>query len=55
MVKEKDMPLFANKGVFVDLGSGSGKACLAAQLLHPFEKVVGIETIQCLHDFANKA
>jgi SAM-dependent methyltransferase len=54
-VKSQDMPLYANKGLFLDLGSGAGKACVAAQLLHPFEKVVGVETLQCLHDFATKA
>jgi len=48
-------PLFAQKGLFVDLGSGTGKACIAAALLHPFEKVIGIETVQCLSDLANTA
>eukprot|EP00932_Pfiesteria_piscicida_P010681 SRR837773.21679.p1 GENE.SRR837773.21679~~SRR837773.21679.p1 ORF type:complete len:303 (+),score=92.65 SRR837773.21679:135-911(+) len=40
------------KGVFLDLGSGSGKACLAAALQHPFEKVVGVELLQGLSDVA---
>lgn len=39
-------------GVFVDLGSGTGKACIAAALLHPFEAVRGIETLEGLHRFA---
>ena len=30
-------------GVFYDLGSGSGKACLAAALLWPFDVCRGIE------------
>eukprot|EP00428_Durinskia_dybowskii_P034275 CAMPEP_0170261414 /NCGR_PEP_ID=MMETSP0116_2-20130129/30588_1 /TAXON_ID=400756 /ORGANISM="Durinskia baltica, Strain CSIRO CS-38" /LENGTH=309 /DNA_ID=CAMNT_0010512479 /DNA_START=84 /DNA_END=1013 /DNA_ORIENTATION=- len=54
-VKEKVGPLYVEKGVFLDLGSGVGKACLAAALLHPFEKVVGFETIQCLSDMAGVA
>ena len=31
--------------VFVDLGSGLGKAVLAAFLLHDFKKLVGIELL----------
>eukprot|EP00933_Yihiella_yeosuensis_P027634 TRINITY_DN2153_c0_g1_i1.p1 TRINITY_DN2153_c0_g1~~TRINITY_DN2153_c0_g1_i1.p1 ORF type:complete len:559 (+),score=162.60 TRINITY_DN2153_c0_g1_i1:90-1679(+) len=53
MVKEQCGPLFAGKGMFLDFGSGAGKACVAAGLVHPFEKVVGIETLQCLNDAAN--
>lgn len=34
-----------NSGVFIDLGSGVGKAVLAASILHPFEKCIGIEII----------
>jgi len=48
-VKTNSGPLY-EKGVFLDLGSGVGKACVAAALLHPFEKVVGIETLQSLSD-----
>lgn len=51
--KQQDLPLYAGKGLFVDLGSGTGKACVAAALLHPFEKVVGIECMQSLNDMAN--
>eukprot|EP00928_Gymnodinium_smaydae_P040278 TRINITY_DN2733_c0_g3_i1.p1 TRINITY_DN2733_c0_g3~~TRINITY_DN2733_c0_g3_i1.p1 ORF type:complete len:398 (-),score=89.62 TRINITY_DN2733_c0_g3_i1:251-1444(-) len=50
----EDLPLFEGKGIFLDLGSGVGKACVAAGLLHPFEKCVGVETLQCLNDFAAK-
>jgi tRNA G46 methylase TrmB len=37
---------------FVDLGSGSGKMCVAAALLYPFESVVGIELIDCLYQIS---
>ena len=39
-----------NSGIFVDLGHGEGKAVLAACLLHPFKKCVGIEIIKKLYD-----
>jgi len=54
-IKVDHGPLFESKGIFLDLGSGAGKACIAAGLLHPFEKVVGIEMLQSLTDMANKA
>jgi len=54
-VKRDHGPLFEGKGIFLDLGSGAGKACIAAGLLHPFQKVVGIETMQCLHNAATAA
>merc|ERR1711988_650481 len=47
--------LYAGKGVFLDLGSGCGKGCIAAGLLHPFEKVVGVEVVSCLCDAATAA
>lgn len=52
--KEEDGigPLYKDHGIFLDLGSGIGKPCFAAALLHPFAKVVGIETMQCLNEFA---
>ena len=40
------------KGTFVDLGSGTGKTCVAAALIHPFERVVGIELITGLYDIS---
>ncbi|CAE7186471.1 Stard7 [Symbiodinium pilosum] len=49
-VKEKCGPLFPNQGVFLDLGSGVGKNCLAAALLHPFQKIIGVEALQSLND-----
>jgi len=48
-VKTNFGPLY-EKGVFLDFGSGIGKACVAAALAHPFEKVVGVETLQSLSD-----
>jgi len=54
-LKNQHTKLYAGKGIFVDLGSGCGKTCVAAALLHHFEKVVGIETMQCLHDAATAA
>ena len=37
------------KGVYVDLGSGTGKSCVAAALMHNFEKAIGIELLEALH------
>ena len=39
-------------GVFYDLGSGSGKMVLAAALLYPFSKSIGIEYLSDLHDLS---
>jgi hypothetical protein len=39
-------------GVFVDFGSGTGKAVLAAALLHRFDRCVGIEILENLHKAA---
>jgi hypothetical protein len=39
---------------FYDLGSGTGKAVLAARLLHDFESCNGIEIINNLHEVAVK-
>lgn len=55
LVKKDVGPLFINNGCFLDLGSGVGKACVAAALLHSFEKVVGIEILSSLHDLASVA
>lgn len=35
-------------GLFVDLGSGLGKPCVAAALVHPFQHCVGIELLEGL-------
>mmetsp|Transcript_13162 Transcript_13162/g.15069 ORF Transcript_13162/g.15069 Transcript_13162/m.15069 type:complete len:282 (+) Transcript_13162:173-1018(+) len=37
-------------GIFVDLGSGTGKAVFGAFLMHEFDKVVGIELLNGLHN-----
>jgi precorrin-6B methylase 2 len=55
MLKNQHTRLYSGKGIFLDVGSGCGKACVAAGLCHPFEKVVGIETMQCLDDMAKAA
>lgn len=54
-VREHYGPLYKNQGTFLDLGSGSGKACIAAGLLHPFQKCIGIEQLGCLDTFAKAA
>ena len=38
-----------------DLGSGTGKPCIAAALLWPFRKVVGVELLPSLHALATEA
>jgi len=50
LVKSACGPMYPGQGVFLDFGSGCGKLCLAAALLHPFQKVIGIETLQSLND-----
>jgi tRNA G46 methylase TrmB len=32
--------------IFYDLGSGTGKAVLAASLVHPFDQAIGIELLE---------
>jgi len=54
-VKADYGPFYSKTGTFLDLGSGAGKVCVAAGLLHPFEKVVGIETLESLHGTATAA
>jgi len=50
LVKDKCGPMYPGQGVFLDFGSGCGKLCLAAALLHPFQKVIGVEALQSLND-----
>ena len=45
-VKNRDF----SSEVFVDLGSGAGRPCLAAASLYVFKKCVGIEILKSLHD-----
>jgi len=55
MLKNQHTRLYAGQGIFLDLGSGCGKLCVAAALAHQFEKVIGVETIGCLDEVAQKA
>lgn len=55
LVKRELATLHVGKGSFLDIGSGAGKALIAAGLLHPFERVVGIERLTCLSEFATAA
>jgi hypothetical protein len=55
LVKRELGNLHAQTGIFLDLGSGAGKAVIGAGLLHPFAQVMGVERLQCLSDFANTA
>lgn len=48
-------PLFTGQGSFVDLGSGAGKAAMAAGLLGPWAKVTGVEFLGNLHTHATKS
>lgn len=41
-------PLFKPDGVFVDLGSGTGRACFAMALLSDVRRIVGIEALSSL-------
>ncbi|CAK9022022.1 unnamed protein product [Durusdinium trenchii] len=50
LVKQKCGPMYPGQGVFLDFGSGCGKLVLAAALLHPFQKVIGIEALQSLNE-----
>ena len=42
----------ASGGLFVDLGSGTGRAVFAAWLLHDFERCVGVELLRSLYDIS---
>lgn len=39
-------------GVFLDIGSGSGKAVFAATLIHDFDACYGIEILESLHSMS---
>lgn len=41
-----------SKETFLDLGSGTGQAVLAAALTHPFEACRGVERLESLHEVA---
>jgi hypothetical protein len=38
------------QGKFYDIGSGTGKGCLAAALLYPFDICIGFEILEGLHN-----
>jgi tRNA G46 methylase TrmB len=52
VARTSDLP--ERGGTFVDLGHGNGKGLLAAALMHPFERVVGIEYLEDLHKVSEK-
>jgi hypothetical protein len=43
------VPYLQRGGVFMDLGHGTGKACVAAALLYDFESVNGVEMLESLY------
>ncbi|TYZ62281.1 hypothetical protein PybrP1_011400 [[Pythium] brassicae (nom. inval.)] len=47
-------PTLPEHAVFYDLGSGTGKAVIAASLLHPFDQAIGIELLEPLVACADK-
>jgi hypothetical protein len=47
--KNFDLP---RGGIFYDCGSGSGRGVFSAAFMHDFEKCIGIEIVQGLHDAA---
>ncbi|KAJ8614531.1 hypothetical protein CTAYLR_000822 [Chrysophaeum taylorii] len=53
VIRDKHAALQGEKGgMFVDLGSGMGKAVIAAAVVHPFRKVWGVETLEGLHELS---
>jgi len=55
IIRERGGGLKGEGSTFVDLGSGSGKAVIAAALLHNFNKCVGLEILKKLHELAMSA
>ncbi|GLD96068.1 hypothetical protein PINS_up004746 [Pythium insidiosum] len=47
-------PQLPEHAIFYDLGSGLGKAVIAASLLHPFDQAIGIEALPPLAACADK-
>lgn len=39
-------------GVYYDLGSGTGRSVFAAEMLHDFDKLIGVEILESLHTAA---
>lgn len=48
-------PSSINKGLFYDLGSGTGKAVIAMALCCPFKKLVGFELLKGLWDLSMRS
>ena len=51
-IKKRYGGLAEGGGHFVDLGSGTGKACFAAALIHDFDQVTGIEILEGLNRYS---
>ncbi|RLN51892.1 hypothetical protein BBJ29_005765 [Phytophthora kernoviae] len=47
-------PSLPEYAIFYDLGSGTGKAVIAASLVHPFDQAIGIELLEPLVHCAEK-
>ncbi|KAG3032200.1 hypothetical protein PC121_g4075 [Phytophthora cactorum] len=47
-------PFLPEFAIFYDLGSGTGKAIIAASLVHPFDQAIGIELLEPLVHCAEK-
>jgi SAM-dependent methyltransferase len=47
-------PSLPENAIFYDLGSGLGKVVIAASLLYPFSKVIGIEILEPLFNCSKK-
>lgn len=52
MLKSKGLLSGSNQDVFLDLGSGVGKAMVMAAFIHPFQACIGYELIPELHQMA---
>jgi hypothetical protein len=48
----RHVPLPPRGGVFIDLGSGTGRAVMGAAMLHKFYRVAGVEILPSLHEAA---
>lgn len=42
------------RDVFIDLGSGMGRAVLEAAAIYPFRRVIGVELVKDLHEIAQQ-
>jgi len=51
----RSLPQVHDKGTFLDLGSGSGKAVLSAAFTGVFSSCIGVEIMEPLHQLATQA